>query len=82
MEQIKGTDAFLNSSDSFFKKIATFIDDYEVDNEKLSELRDICEIVKITAMTIKTLKEESVKDKSDKKSGSRVDRNADERRNK
>lgn len=56
--EIKGAEIFLESSDEFFKKVSKFIDDYEVDSEKLSELRDICEIVKITAMTIKTLKEE------------------------
>lgn len=58
-EKTKGTDSFLESSDLFFQKVADYLDDYEIDKDKLSDLREICEIVKITAMTIKTLREES-----------------------
>ena len=55
---IKGTDAFLESSDNFFKKVAEYIDSYEINNESLTSLRDVCEIVRITATTIKTLRED------------------------
>ena len=61
MEQdiIKGTDAFLESSDKFFHKVADYLDSYEIG--ELDKLRDICEIVRITATTIKTLREDGKK---------------------
>ena len=63
IEKIKGADAFLESSDTLFLKIAKYLDKYEVGDEpeELDKLRDVCEIVKITATTIKTLREEPKK---------------------
>lgn len=57
----KGVDKFLKSSDDFFGRVANFLDQQLVNSDQevdASQLKDICDIVKITAMSIKSLREE------------------------
>lgn len=53
-----GVKKFLESSDSLLGRAADFMDECTFDDiEKLSVLKEVCDIVKITAMSIKALKD-------------------------
>lgn len=57
-----GVKKFLESSDSLLGRAADFMDECTFDDvEKLAVLKEVCDIVKITAMSIKALKEGDVK---------------------
>ncbi len=62
-----GAEKFLESSDALFGRAAEYMDKCEDLNNvvALSTLREVCDIVKITAMSIKALKEDSVTKKEE-----------------
>jgi len=54
-----GADKFLKSSDDLFGRAAEVMDECDLSNPiEIANLREICDIVKITAMSIKSLKED------------------------
>lgn len=65
MEQIKGTEDFVNASDEFYKYLAKIIrDEIAKKSTDLEKLRELSEIIKINSGSIKTQKEEAKSSKS------------------
>lgn len=59
MEQIKGTEDFINASDEFYKHLAKVLrEEIKKDSRDLENLRELSELVKINSASIKTQKEE------------------------
>lgn len=67
-QNIKGTEDFVNASDGFMRKIAKFLNGYEIpetiSSDKLMEIKQLSEIVKINLQSIKELKTDSGKTKT------------------
>lgn len=62
-----GKDKFLKSSDSLLGRVAEYMDKCTdmTDTVSMNQLKDLCDIVKIAAMSIKALKEDDVVKKSE-----------------
>lgn len=60
-----GKDQFLESADRFFGRVANYLDDYEIgerdDVMAIAKLKELCDVVKITAMSIKALSDDGGK---------------------
>lgn len=63
-----GAEKFLRSSDELLGRAAAYMDSFNFDEDgiaQLSVLRDVCDVVKITAMSIKALKEDEAAKKTE-----------------
>jgi len=62
VEKNTGVNRFLKSSDDFFGKVARMLDNMNVDGDvtadDLVKIRELSEIIKINAMSIKALRDE------------------------